>query len=756
MSPRLTSILVAALLCTTLTGCNQHKAALPTIQPKQTISAALDVKVTQPDIKRLLAVTGKLQLVASGKFAAGSYWVGSHNISFAPDTEFRIDLELPVNNPEVISTRNATGSLWTSKQFSVDAIPVPQTIQLGEGKVSGEVDFGRFLGAFLFNILQFGSNDGGLRNVLAHMKVENARLELRPGAELKFGLKNLHVAKDSTITMSDLVVDHDLNYSGNMLVNLQFEPGCKWLGRKTDCHFNGGNARFNLAIKHVGKALTLELEHTKNSPNSLSTKASNKASSSKEAQHDITLKECSFDFGKLKRSNSLSDTCYIDLSQLKWTRFSDTRAPVLELTSKMYLVGTKADIKTDIHETVGIFPGTVPALLVVQPLGENHETHFATTGNATAQSIMVTVAKKASKLSLSLEKSIVGPLSFDKQGDLNFSLQKGTAKFKRVEWTNKDSSFSLCGSDASNLTVPSEMWLEKATNQKTKMTLPINLTVGKGQLYIGGSDIELSDLNGKLLFEVDEEVQLKSDLDFSIKKSPFFKDFKADVKARGLDLTVVKGTSTLGLKHCQLLLPDQALEEAIARESPTSYSFDLNKTLVEDKHWRYRNAMAKNVKLSDLKIEKMRPTTDGQMEFIASADVDMQGTVEKCGLIIAKNKWETKPWQLSGHLTGPGQVTYKFYGTKNDPTKVQYTLEMQLPLPKDLKLDWSQVGAGLLTATERQIILSHLKALTVPVKHQGDLEVFGETKWSKIKINDLIARPISGGTQIEFSADAKL
>lgn len=751
MHPRLTSSLIASLLCVALTGCNQNKAIIPIIPQKQTLSAALDVKVTQPDIKKLLAVTGKLQLVATGKFAAGSYWVGSHNISFAPDTEFRIDLQLPVTNPEVISTRNATGSLWTSKQFSVDAIPVPQTIQLGEGKVSGEVDFGRFLGAFLFNILQFGNNHGGLRNVLAHMKVENARLELRPGAELKFGLKTLHVAKESTITMSDLVVDHDLNYSGNMLVNLHFEPGCKWLGRKTDCRFNGGNARINLAIKHVGKALTLELDQGKQK------KTSNEDNSnSRDQKHEITLKECSFDFGKLKRSNSISDTCNIDLSQLKWTRFSDTREPVLELTSKMFLIGTKADIKTDIHETVGIFPGTVPALLVVQPLGDNHETHFATTANAIAQSIVVTLAKKASKLSLSLEKSTVGPLSFDKQGDLNFSLQKGTAKFKRVEWTNKDSSFSLCGSDASNLTVPSEMWLEKATNQKTKMTLPINLTVGKGQLYLGGSDIELEGLNGRLLFEVDEEVQLKSDLDFSIKKSPFFKDFQADVKARGLDLSVVKGASTLSLKNCQLLLPDQALEEAIARESPTEYSFDINKTLVEDKHWRYRNATAKKVKLTNLHIEKMKPTTGGEMEFVASADVDMQGTVEKCGLIIAKNKWETKPWQLSGHLTGPGKVKYKFYGSKSEPTKVQYNLEMQLPLPKDLKLDWSQVGAGLLKATERQIILSHLKELTVPVKHQGDLTIFGETKWSKIKINDLIARPAAGGSQIEFSADARL
>ena len=222
MHPRLTSSLIASLLCVALTGCHQHKAIIPTIPQKQTLSAALDVKVTQPDIKRLLAVAGKLQLVASGKFAAGSYWVGSHNISFAPDTEFRIDLELPVTNPEVISTRNATGSLWTSKQFSVDTIPVPQTIQLGEGKVTGEVDFGRFLGAFLFNILQFGNNDGGLRNVLAHMKVENARLELRPGTELKFGLKYLHVAKESTITMREQRVEYDVNYSFYRLVNLNF------------------------------------------------------------------------------------------------------------------------------------------------------------------------------------------------------------------------------------------------------------------------------------------------------------------------------------------------------------------------------------------------------------------------------------------------------------------------------------------------------------------------------------------------------
>lgn len=735
------------IMATSLSGCGQHKQitaalpSLPVISDKQTFATALDVRVTQPDIKRLLGITSKLQLVASGKFNAGSFKVGSHQLNCAPDTEFRIDLELPVDNPEILSTRLATGSLWTSKQLSIDAIPVPQTIQLGEGKVSGEVEIGRFLGVFLFNILQFSGEGSDLSKALAHMKVDNARLELRPGSQLKFGPKTVNVAEGSSVRLSGVEVDNKLDYQGDMYMDLKFARDCRWLGKRVDCNFDGGEGKVKLRARHTGKAFTLSLD---------------KDEAHKNDGYEIILRDCSFHFGKGKKSSSLSKLCNIDLTDFKWTRFDDKREPTLELTSKMFLDGTTADIKTDVHETRAIFPGTVNALLVVQPLGEGLETHFATTGNAAARTITVQVGKKQTKLNLNLENSVIGPLSFDKQGDLNFSLQKGSAKFKKVQWTNGTSSFSLCGEGNSTLVVPSEMWLEKQPEKHTRMTLPINLAVGRGKLEIGKEDIHLGDLNGKLLFDVGQEIQLNSDLDFSIKKSPFFKDYQADVKVRGIDLTVADGKSTLSLKNCQVKVADEALIQAITREIPSAFDFNLDKTLVEDKHWRYRNATARRVVLSNLSVDKMRPMPGDKLEFNASADAELDGTVEKCGILIGKDKWQTKPFKLSGHLVGPGSVSYKFAASDKEKTRVKYALSMKLPLPEDLELDWSKVGAGLLTNTERGVILSHLKQVVVPVKHEGELDLFGESKWSKLRINNLSAKPASGGAQVQFSADAKL
>ncbi|HND70284.1 MAG TPA: hypothetical protein PL112_25965, partial [Candidatus Obscuribacter sp.] len=171
---------------------------------KQKVSTVLDVPVTQPDLKHLLAVTSKMQIVASGQFAPGNYWSHKKQLSFAPDTSFQVNLEMPVENPEILSTRNATGFLATSKEFAVNAVPVPKNIQLVEGKLTGEVEYGKWLGAFLVNLLQLGNNDGGLRSTIASMKIESARLELKPGAKLVFGQKSLIVGENSSITLNNL------------------------------------------------------------------------------------------------------------------------------------------------------------------------------------------------------------------------------------------------------------------------------------------------------------------------------------------------------------------------------------------------------------------------------------------------------------------------------------------------------------------------------------------------------------------------
>lgn len=742
-----TARLLSSLLCLALSaslsmsleGCAPSDFAV-----KQKVSTVLDVPVTQPDLKHLLAVTSKMQIVASGQFAPGNYWSHKKQLSFAPDTSFQVNLEMPVENPDILSTRNATGFLATSKEFAVNAVPVPKNIQLVEGKLTGEVEYGKWLGAFLVNLLQLGNNDGGLRSTIASMKIESARLELKPGAKLVFGQKSLIVGENSSITLNNLDIDHDLNYRGEMVFDLNFDKGCDWLGKRVDTRFNGGFARLYLIVEGRDKTLTLSLN--KEHPTVLDSHTV-----------DIRLEDCRFNFGHEKLSSSISESAAIDVTDLKWSRFSAVEEPTLELKSTMTLVATAADINTSSHQTKLTLPNAVNTVLDINTKGKESDTHFATMGDAVARTIAITLNKSHTSLTLLLEDGTLGPVSFDKFGKLNFSLKRGDARFKSLDWRSDNSRFTLDGAGESTLTVPTEMFLEQTRGGKqTTLSLPIDIHVGEAKVKLGDEETILEQLKGKLRFDVAKEIQMESDLDFTIKHSPLLKDEEAEVKVRGLDLEIGDTTSRLSLKQCRVLVPNQALSMAIQAETPSSFEIELNKTVVEDKHWRYKNAIAKNVFVNNLKITNMRPKQHGSLDFQASADVVLEGTVDKCGLLIGKDKWETKPWSLKAHLKGPGSVKYNFAARKERLSEVNYDLAMRLPLPKDMDLDWSEVGAGILQATERQVILSHLRKITIPVKHKGTLELFQNKKYKDLSIVKLVVKPYEAGSQVEFSANVKL
>lgn len=89
--------------------------------PQQhTINAAYDVKVTDPVIKLFTDVTDNVNIAVSGEFRPGTYLLNKTPVTFAPDTQFKLKLLLPINDPGVIHTRDATGSLWTNSFRTVE------------------------------------------------------------------------------------------------------------------------------------------------------------------------------------------------------------------------------------------------------------------------------------------------------------------------------------------------------------------------------------------------------------------------------------------------------------------------------------------------------------------------------------------------------------------------------------------------------------------------------------------------------------
>ncbi len=141
--------IIALMSCILLFGgCAEVKPQ------KQTVKADISIKVEDPVIRRITAITDRFDLEATGKFKGGSFMVHDKKLTFAPDTTFTLKLTLPIDDPKVISTKNATGELTTSQPISVNGIPAPQHLILKKGTVTGDVDIVRTIGIFIFNVLE--------------------------------------------------------------------------------------------------------------------------------------------------------------------------------------------------------------------------------------------------------------------------------------------------------------------------------------------------------------------------------------------------------------------------------------------------------------------------------------------------------------------------------------------------------------------------------------------------------------------------
>jgi hypothetical protein len=300
-------------------------------------------------------------------------------------------------------------------------------------------------------------------------------------------------------------------------------------------------------------------------------------------------------------------------------------------------------------------------------------------------------------------------------------------------------------------------------------TIPLSVKLGKADLAGSLGDLKLNNVTGQILIEVDKEVVLDSDIDFSIVESALLGSNRADVKVRGLTLVSKNGAGFARLKKCSIVLPDKTLITEIRDQLPGEKDFAVHQVIFDARRWRYKNAIINKVTVRKLLLENARVISSNQANFRVSGDVEVDGTVDKGGILAVIDRptsWQSRPWQASAPLTGTGTVQYKFIPNKAlAGSELDYDLAMQLPLPEDINLDWSQVGTGVLAKAERAVIVSHLKKITpfqgtrsIPLKFKGKLALFAKSNkaFRSIKVIELTTKPCPGGTQMDFVAEASL
>lgn len=731
-------LFVAALITYSIQLFNQ-----PPI--KKTINANFNVVINDPHLRKLTNAVSEVDLVATGLFNEGSYLVSKNLISIPEKTSFRLSLSLPISDPNLITTRNAVGFLWTSQPIRINGAVIPQRIMIRKGLLSAEMDLAQSLAAFLFNSVQIDPG-GELGAVVDKIHIEQARLNLRDNAVLSVDRKVLRVRQGSAISVTNLHIDEKFDYAGKCVATLRFAPACAWIGEKVDCRFDGGHGRIGLNIRKQGGLI--ELSKDPSAP----------------VSQRLSLQNCVFSFGKNKRSKSRSNQCIMSIKEFNWKHVIGQRNAFMHFVGNMNFLGSLLDLRTDIHRTIANFPGLVPCQLTVDINKNGRETHFSTIGNVIASDGRITVEKQDSLLNMDLGKTVLGPVEFDRFGALHFRLKKGKSDFKRLEWTNSKHNLSVTAQDGeSQFILPTDMFVDKEQeHEKTRLRMPLVLDIANAQLQFDKTHAFVRNLKGSLFADVGPSIKLASRMNLTLPNWNFLDGHQANISVGQLQFESGDSDSQISLENCSVTIPSRALTAAICKKLPSKMNFDLDKKLSRQKRWRYKNAIADRLEVTNLTVRDIDYLRDNRLKFSASADMNVTGTVEKGSLLAILNKsakphWETRPWRVAGHVLGQGLISYKT--SSQNKKGLDYHIEMKLPAPDDIELDWSKVSSGFIGRIEDRIIERDLKERDFPISHSGFLPLFKASDnilLQEQNVTNVAIHTNAGGAKVTFSARAKL
>jgi hypothetical protein len=730
------SAIFVGLLC--LSGCSHPEL--------KTVPASFTVELKDPLFRRVSEATESFHVKASGIFNEGTFTIKGIPLKCEPGTTFTLDLNLPIEEPGKINTGVASGKLVTSKPLILSAVPMPQTILLENGQATANIDLVKALGYFLFNALQYQSVDanggGDFRKIIKTMVAQEAIINLRPDAKFDLGRLHINCDKDSRVVFTNVKLKDDLSYEGQCLLDIKFAKGCKYEGKKVDIEFNDGDTDFVL------------LAQRKNGVFRLSTEKNLKP---------LNVKGVAYRFGKTKQCNVTGDAV------LAFRRFTFDKSEGAEhgevhALADLDLLQAKLYLKNPKMVLTAAFKKDVNSKLQIDTREAGREYLWSTAKAYPAATMELHINRPNSHVEVLTTDVNVGPVSLDKQGDLGFFMDNGVAQLHQISWSNGKRNFKLLTAQGSTLSIPDgkDFNLNK-DSAGMHFSLPLSIKAGSAELIGAKTKLHLSNVKGNVNVVVDKEIELNSDLSLTLDKCAILANNPIDVKVGAIDLSSKSGKSLARFKTCSITVPDAALLATIAAQLPQNKEYKMNKIVLKNQKWRYRDAVINKLIIKKLAIDKVQWSNPNEESFSGNCDVEVDGTVEKGGMlsVIKKTKkWEECPWSATGHLQGKGTVAFKFIPNKClGDSGLTYYIGITLPPPDDVHLDWSDVSKGLLAGTERSIIVGLIKKMKpVTLNYDGKIDLFKQKRASMqtLSVENVVTRQAKDGVEIGFTADVSL
>ena len=233
------------------------------------------------------------------------------------------------------------------------------------------------------------------------------------------------------------------------------------------------------------------------------------------------------------------------------------------------------------------------------------------------------------------------------------------------------------------------------------------------------------------------------------------------IKVRGFSLLANKNQAIVHLANCSVTVPNKDLQDSVQTQFSNDRILNLSKTIFDKKHWRYKNAEIKTVSLHNLTLTKLSVDTTNTAKFSVTGDAIVDGTIDKGSLIsVIKNSqnYQSKPWQIKANCLGNGILKFDFIpGPNLSNSKLAYDLNVDLPIPDDVTLDWSKVEKGICGGMEHSVIMSIIKTIKpIPIKYHGDKNLFTNKnkQFNSINVTNLNAKQVPAGVQLSFVGNA--
>lgn len=730
----------------------------------------LSIPIKDPVFAQLAAVVDNIELAASGDLKSGHYVIENVPLDVPEGTAFKLRFKLPLHGASVINVKDAAGDFSTSKELKAYGAPVPKGLKFSQGRVTGHFQFVRALCAFLMEIVnrQPLSTQGGahdVANMMNEIRIEMLRLDLKPDSNWEMPGVRLAIGQDSAVIISDVKVDRNLDYTASCQSNINLRPGSQMSDEKNGLAVSLGEGviAVHLVVASKGGLLEVRTQEPDQSGEAISVRA-------------ITLS------AKQRKSECVVKCASAAFKSLSWSTSRKLGSENTDIKAAGRIMLTGAGVSLSKPEALMQFkvPSQVTLSVAYQQNEQGRSFRINSPAAINASDIALVFARSDGKISIALDRASVDCSIASTPELTDVTLPRGKVVPRRLVWerAGRVTTISMPSSSVLSLTRDVKLALDPA-RRSLEGSFPILFRGGTTTITGPANSLTLDGINGNMTLDLsDRETSLSGKLSTTIEHQA--KALGGTTKY-GVSINSVRLSS--GAKHlvlelggCRLAIPRATIEQVICAKLPQARSFAVNKKLLENSRWRYRNLIVREGQIGELKLQQFRFSGANSLEFAGDANLVVRGTVERGSSDImnllqgttSKDGWNQRPWTAVTHVTGSGNAQFTFNpGDSLANSSVTYNVALKTAVPDDLELDWSHVcdAGDMLGRAEPAIVRGALKVaqFCIPpdqlsVKRQGDFKLFPQPSQQlrAIKIEHPVARIAGDDLTVDFGSHVEL